>query len=499
MAKSRAELIRDFRILKEKKKRLARVNMVDFVEYTFENYDTQYFHKIICEYLDKLLKGDIKKLMVFVPPQHGKSQLSSRHFPAFILGRDPNTKIGICSYSADLSSTFNRACQSIIQDPKYKELFPDTIIDAKGIETTRNYQKNSGIFETIGKTGFVKTVGVGGSLTGTPLDIGIIDDPFKDRAGANSQTTREATWQWYEDVFKTRLHNDSKILMLYTRWHEDDLAGRILDPNNPNYDEEEAKEWTVLCMSALKEETKALPMAIDIDDGREIDDALWESRHSAENHIRRRRTNPSSFASLYQQRPSAQEGNKILREWFIIKQESELPFNMRTAIWDFYVDGAFTDKSHNDETGLMSCTLHDGTLYIRNCSGVRKEMYEFLPYFRNYALSNGDKPNSTVWIEPKASGKPMKSMLSKIEYGGFNVREIPNRTVALGKWNRVEIAEPFLASGKIVLIQGPWNKPFIDQCSTFPNGLHDDMVDVFTYGVHKAFIKPRKKGASYSN
>lgn len=477
----------------------AQTNFQAFVSWTKKDYDFQWFHKLICAYLDKLYEGEIKKLMIFIPPQHGKSELSSRRFPAYVLGRSPKTKIGVASYSGDLSMSFNRDCQNIIDGHEYREVFPNTRLKSAGMVSATNELRNNSMFETVEYRGFLKAVGVRSALTGTPLDIGIIDDPFKDRSEANSQTTRDNVWEWYQDVFLTRLHNDSKQLLLFTRWHEDDIAGRILNPKSEYYDEQEAKEWTVIAIPALKEETKPIEQAIDIADPREIGEALWESRHSASKYEKRKRINPSGFQSLDQQRPTAQEGNKIKREWFIIRDKNELPFDIDSVPADFFIDGAFTDKSKNDETALLSCYHHKltDTLYIFNCHGIRKELYELLDYFKPYVRQNYYKPQSSIYIELKASGHPLKSMLSKVEYGGFNTRGINDKVVALGKYNRVENSEPFLASGKVVLIKGSWNNPFIEQCASFPKGAHDDMVDTLTYAIHKYFIKKSPLGVSY--
>ena len=489
------ELYHEVQKLRRKK---ARSSLLAFTRYTNPQYDAQWFHRLICAYLDKLYNGDIKKLMIFVPPQHGKSELSSRRFPAYVLGRSPYTKIALVSYSADLSMGFNRDCQNIIDSSKFKELFPDTYLPNIGVQSYGEV-RTAKLFETVKHKGFLASLGVRGGITGKTVDLGIIDDPFKSREEANSKTIRDKVWAWYQDEFQTRLHNDSKQLMLFTRWHEDDIAGRILNPQNPCYDKQEAEEWTVIALPALKEETKPMPQALTVNDPRKIDEALWESRHGAKKYIKRRRINPTGFQSLDQQRPTAEGGNKMKEEWFNIIKESELPFNPSNIAADYFIDGAFTDKTKNDETGLMSCYFHNktGNLYIFNCSGVRKELYELLKYFKEYAKVNHYNVRSSVYIELKASGHPLKSMLSKIEYGGFNTRPINNKVVALGKYNRVENSEPFLASGKIYLVQGGWNRSFIDQCKSFPNGVHDDMVDVLTYAIHKYFIKKSASGVSY--
>ncbi len=498
---NRTDLIQISREQDEILKYKAQNQFSRFVQYTKTDYDFQWFHVIVCNALQKLYDGDIKKLMIFMPPQHGKSELSSRRFPAYALGKNPKLKIGVASYAMDLSAGFNRDCQNIIDEPKYKELFPDTRLNSVGDWTAKGELRNTHIFETVGHRGFFKSVGVRSALTGTPLDIGIIDDPFKDRTEANSPTIRDKVWEWYQDVFLTRLHNDSKQLLLFTRWHEDDIAGRILDPNNKHYDKTEADEWTILAFSALKEATKPIEQALDINDPREIDEALWEARHSAEKYRKRRRINPTGFQSLDQQRPSAQDGNKIKREWFQIIKHKELPFNPDSVATDYFIDGAYTEKTENDETGLLSCYYNkfDKKLYIFNCEGVRKELYELLKYFPSYTKEHHRSKRSSVFIELKASGHPLKSMLSKVEYGGYNTRKVNNKDVALGKLNRVENSEPFLASERIVLVEGGWNKKFIDQCASFPNGTHDDMVDVLCYAIHQYMIKTAKGGVSYQN
>ena len=483
---------RESYILRELVKDEARHNFQKFVSYTFDGYDMQWFHKCVCYYLDKLYKGDIKKLMIFVPPQHGKSELSSRRFPAYLLGRNPNLKLALCSYSADLSSSFNRAVQMIIDDPLYSDLFPSTKLSSgqngKGV-------KNTTLFETVNYKGFLKTVGVGGSLTGTPVDIGIIDDPFKDRAEANSTTYRNNKWDWYQDVFCTRLHNDSKQLMLFTRWHEDDLAGRLLNPSNKCYDAKEAKEWTVIALPALKEKTPPLSCALDINDPREIGEALWESRHSKEKYEKRKRINPTGFASLDQQRPAPLEGNMIKEDWFNICNKNEVPFNIDDVVWDAFIDGAWTKKQSNDPSAI-SYVYYDKInkhLYIRCVTEVRKELSELISYIKTDSSINGMTNKSSFNIEMKASGAAIKVLLNNL---GFNTVRINNKHVSIGKFNRVEQSEPFLAGGRVTLIDNNshWIRPFLEQCKSFPNGAHDDMVDVLTYPILKYFTKRQRKG-----
>jgi len=251
-------------------------------------YEMQFFHAHICDRLTAFARGEIKKLMVFMPPQHGKSQLTTRMFPAYALGRNPNAKMVVASYNATLASRFNRDIQRIIDEKKYHEVFSETVLNESNVVTVSDsFLRNSEVFEIVGHSGFLKTVGRGGALTGTPIDIGIIDDPIKDRAEAMSMTIRESLWSWYEDVFETRLHNDSQQLLIQTRWHEEDLAGKLLARDN---------DWEVIVFEAIKENDYPY-------DNRALGEALWPEKHSLERIEKVRENSPLTFNSLYQQSP----------------------------------------------------------------------------------------------------------------------------------------------------------------------------------------------------
>jgi len=294
------------------------------------------------------------------------------------------------------------------------------------------------------------------------------------------------------------LHNDSCQLMLFTRWHEDDLAGRLFNPKSEFYDEQEASEWTVIIFQALKEEKLPLPNVMEYDDPRELGDALWEIKHSKEKHEKSKRTSPLTFASLQQQRPSPATGNVLKREWFQVIKESELPFNPHAIKKDFWIDGAFTKEVKNDESAQMSCSFYKGNLYIFNCHGVRKELHEYLKYIVPWLKSSGYRSTSSVWIEMKASGFGFYSMLKSSDYGNHNCRKVNSKVVSDGKLTRAQTIQPIMASGKVFVVAGSWNEAFIDQCASFPNDTHDDMVDVLAYAVHEYFINDTDVGVSYS-
>lgn len=319
---------------------LARRNLIDFVLYTKEDYQVNWHHEVLCSYLDKFIRGDVKKLMVFMPPQHGKSELVSRRLPAMYLGKHPKTKIVLASYSDDLVSSFNRDCQRIIDEPRYQDVFPDTFLSGsdKAVKDGKTWLRNLSIFETVGQGGFLKTVGVGGSLTGTPADVGIIDDPVKDSIEASSDTYKKRNWEWYNDVFLTRLHNRSKILLTMTRWDTDDLAGMILkhDPD----------QWTMLRLPAVREAEE------NPDDKRKIGEPLWGEMHSLERLLKVQAQSKRTFAALYQQNPSpVQTGGEFYRSFRSAASElksshvGHAPYNKDLALhisFDFNVNPYMT-------------------------------------------------------------------------------------------------------------------------------------------------------------
>jgi hypothetical protein len=311
-----------------------------FIKYTKREYAFNWHHKYLCGVLDQFAKGQIDKLMVFMPPQHGKSELTTRRLPAYMVGLNPDLKIAICSYSATIASNFNRDVQRIIDDAPYYDIFPGTSLNENSaINPSKNtFLRNSEVFEIIGRQGFVKTVGVGGSLTGTPVDIGIIDDPFKDREEAMSSRIRDKVYSWYTDVFKTRLHNKSQQLLVMTRWDQDDLAGRILKSE---------EGWQVVTFQAIKERET-------LGDPREIGQVLWPERHSLERILAIKETSPFTFNSLYQQDPKPSTEALVYPEWD--EYTDETPY-----IPVYGLDFGFS----NDPTAITQVKVHNKDMWIK--------------------------------------------------------------------------------------------------------------------------------------
>ena len=289
--------------MQERLNRESRSDLLRFTLATMPTFRPADFHRRYYECLTKFATGDIKKLMVFMPPQHGKSEGSTRRLPAFLLGQDTEKRLAIVSYNAPKARKFNREIQRIIDTPEYHAIFPETCLNASNVTTIAgSWLRNADECEIVGHRGGFKTVGVGGALTGEPVDILIMDDIYKDAKTAWSPIVRESVSDWYDTVAETRLHNDSQQLIVFTRWHEDDLAGTLLrqqgeyDPNdNPD-------GWVVCTFKAIKE---GAPTEYD---PRQEGEALWEERHSIHKLEQIRKRNPQVFESLYQQDPKPSEG-----------------------------------------------------------------------------------------------------------------------------------------------------------------------------------------------
>ena len=281
-------------LLEEEYKDCARNSLLKFTEYTYKTYQANWHHINYAEILDKFIDRQIKNLMIFMPPQHGKSELSTRRTPAMILGKNPDCKIGVIAYNHTIAAKFNRDVQRIINTDEYKELFPLTTLNAKNIRTTDTYLRNSDEFEIVGYKGGLVSVGVGGALTSRTIDVLIMDDLYKDAQSAWSGTVRESVQDWYYTVGKTRLHNDSQQLLVFTRWHEEDLAGHLLST--------EPEKWEVVIFPAIK-----VGNSTSIDP-RSEGQALWQAKHSLETLEGIKKKNPIVFDSLYQQNPTPKEG-----------------------------------------------------------------------------------------------------------------------------------------------------------------------------------------------
>lgn len=285
----------------------------------------------------------------FIPTHN--SEGSSRKLPAFMLGLDPDKKICIGSYAATIARDFNRDVQRIIDTPKYREIFPKTFLNGSNVVTMANtYLRNSDVIEMVGHKGSLRVVGRGGSLTSKTVDVSILDDVYKDYAEGNSPIVRNAAWKWYTTVVRTRLHNDSQELIVFTRWHDDDLIGRIEKSGETIID--------VKCWADLEDVTPGAWVRINFEglktgepteiDPREPGAALWESRHSKQKLEAQKALDPVQFQCLYQGNPGSAEGRLYRNPFRTYVDKSE---------WGTFVrSGNYTDVAdEGDDFTFSAC------------------------------------------------------------------------------------------------------------------------------------------------
>lgn len=397
--------------------------------------------------------------MIDVPPRHGKSAQVTVRFPIWRLSQEPSTKFIVGSYNQTLSNKFSRqsrrlAAQAGIQLSK----------DRKAVEDWETAQE-----------GGVRAVGVGGGVTGQGAHIIVIDDPVKSRKEVESETYREDCWNWYTEDIYSRLEPDGHIILIMTRWHIDDLAGRILAS-------EDASDWTVIKLPAIADHDEGLDII-----GRLPGEALCPERYDLEALARIQRVmSPESFLALYQQTPVAKGGNKFKRKWFNKRYNPGLLHRIKP---DFIrliqsVDTSFKDGVSNDYSVIATWAETATGYYLLDIWRNKVEYPDLIHAIRdNYVKWNPD----VVLIEDAASGQSAIQTLRR-DYK-IPVEEAP----AVGQGSKIARAEsvlPLFSSDLVWLPEfADWIGDWIEEHLKFPAGKHDDQVDSTSIGLR--YLKER--------
>lgn len=439
---------------------LARRQFRRFISATKPDYHFNWHHEVLCSKLELFVAGEISHLMVFMGPRVGKTELCSRRLPAYVFGKDPNRRIILGSYGEGLSSTFNRDVQRIMDSPAYLNIFPDSRLPGRGAPGDDGTKvRNNRLVELIGRDGSLRVAGVDSTLTGTGADILIIDDPIKNRKEADSITKRNHVWEWFGDVAETRLEKDAQVLLIMTRWHEDDLAGRLLNlaKNDPD-----AQQWDVVSFPSLKE---GEPNEID---PRQEGEALWPEKFSKETLEKRKKTmGTRRFSAIHQQAPTPVEGSIIKRAW-CGKFWKALPSRIEEML--ISVDCTFKDTANTDFV-VMDCWARTGADKFL-VDQVRDRM-DFPTTVSTLQAFCAAHPKAYVkLIEDKANGPAVISTLKKKVSGLIAVDPQGSKD------ERLSAVSPDFEAGNIWLPhpdQAPWIHDWIEELCT--NGAHDDRKD----------------------
>jgi predicted phage terminase large subunit-like protein len=461
------------------RRRHARGRLLPFTAYTYPQYRAERAHALIAEHLDAVVRGETGRLMIFAPPQHGKSELASVRLPAFWLGKHPEDPVILASYGASLAESKSRQARQVVEGPEYRRLFP-------GIATRRD-SRAVDHWHLDGHRGGMLVVGVGGPITGHGALLGVIDDPFENWEQAQSETIREKIWDWWRTTFRTRIWEGGAIVLIMTRWHEDDLAGRLLA--------EQAGAWRVLRLPALAEtqaerdatdERLGLPSGQSDPLGREPGEPLCPERFSLGSlQDLQRDVGSMGWAGQYQGTPRAPEGNRFKRAWFPIVEAGPAA-GERVRYWD----KAGTDGAGAFTVGLLMARGPDHLYYVADVvrgqwsAGPRDEV------MRQTAQLDRTRYGGRVaiWVEQEPGSGGKESAEASIRLlAGFPVYA---ERVTDPKEVR---AEPFAAqaeAGNVRLVRGPWNGPYIEEMISFPAGTYRDQVDA-TSGAFNKLVKAK--------
>ena len=444
--------------------------MTAFSTYVDPTYMLGKVHIEICRELDRFLKDVLEKrsprLIICMPPRHGKSELVSRKFPAYSLGVCPNLEIISISYSASLATKFNRAVQGIIDSAPFNQVFPKTALagsrfaartDAKVSRTTED-------FGIVNFRGSYRSCGVCGGITGMGADIAIIDDPFKDRQEANSPTVREGVWDWYTSTLYTRLSQGGGVIVMCTRWHVDDLIGRLIDA------QEYGDQWRVVNFPAIAEHDESF---------RKEGEALHPERFSLDALIQMRKAvGERDWASLYQQRPIPDGGTLFKREWIHYYNPDDLPetFDATVASWDM----TFKETAQSDFVVGQVWGRKGADFYLLD--QVRKRMSFVDTVNAVIELSNKWPKVTKKLVEDKANGTAVIETLKKAIVGICPINPTES------KESRATSVTPLWEAGNVHLPNPtlcPWVKTdLVPELLYFPGGKHDDQVDAMSQALN---------------
>jgi predicted phage terminase large subunit-like protein len=448
----------------------ARDNLLDFTTLSMPDpqdpddsersrYKPAMHHQLIARALEKVESGEWPRLIITMPPRHGKTELATKRFPAWFVGRDPYRSIIAASYADDLAQEFGREVREIMRSPFYAQVFPSTTLRAGSASADRLQTKAGGVMVFTGRKG---------GLTGKGADLLLIDDPVKDREEADSPALRNKMWSWFSDVAMSRLMDTAaRVVIIMTRWHEDDLVGRLTDPDNPNYNAEEAAKWKILKLPALAEENDPLK--------RKPGEALWPERISREFLEGQRRLNPRGFEALYQGNPAPDDGEFFRAEWIDKNtyKPNELPKNLRYYIAS---DHAVSTAQERDATCMLVAGVDkEGVIWLVDCWWRREQTDAVV----DGMLDLGGRWKPLIWWAERGHiSKSIGPFLRRRMYESRNYFRIEEVVPVADKQTRAQAIQGRMSMGMVKWPAfAPWYARARQEVIKFPAAKHDDFVD----------------------
>lgn len=451
------------------KRELARRHLADFCQYVYDGYIRSWHTDLLCNVLEKVYLGEIRFLLIELPPRHSKSLHVSQLFPAWVVGKDKDTPVIVSSYSGDLATDHGRETRNLIKSKRYQNIFdtklaPDS--DAKGK------------WNTDGK-GAYNAAGVGGSITGKGARIFVIDDPLKDRKEADSLLIRDDRYKWMRSVARTRLTPDGAMVVMHTRWHDDDLIGRVVAEGDwVDYfdwlENGSDKQWVRLTLPAIAEHDEPY---------RKKGEALWPKRYDLkELESIKKDIGSYEWSALYQQNPVDEENQVFKREWFKYRTYEEIQ-NMNCVAY-MTIDTKATNKrdAGTDYIGITINyvdTVGNWNLMSERRKMSGKELVDFMfTAHTNYNLSKigVEKTAYTEGLETYLDEEMRKRKhflpLVELSHGGTK-KEI-----------RIEALQPRYERGAIFHLTRYDKNTCVDleeELLRFPVAVNDDASDSAAY------------------
>ena len=440
----------------------AQNNLIDFAIATDPNYQDTWFHETLAKTLqssiEKVENGEDVRIIITTPPRNGKTEISTKKFPAFVLGKHPEWPIIVTSYSSELAVDFGFATRDIMQSASYQKIFTSRL---------RPDAKAKGKWLT-DKNGGYTAAGAGGSITGKGFKIGVIDDPFKNREEAASKTIRDSRWDWYRSTFYTRQEGATAIIVIMTRWHTDDLVGRLLKKQKEDEEngEENYDKWHLIEFPAI---------AIRDETFRDKGEALWPEKYPIEK-LKKIETalGPYEFAALYQCNPITAENQEFKETWIKRKPWSEVELmNTRKFVT---IDPGGKDIE-NDFTGITRNYVDQLNNWYIKSMRVHIDSMELI----NIIFKLHEEGMEKIGIEETVYLKAVKPFF-EIECRKRNKfpNVIPLKIHGRNKEVRIRGLIPRYSSGSIYHIEGEC-KDLEDEMVVFPKGANDDTIDSLAY------------------
>lgn len=439
----------------------AREHLIDFSIVTNKNYVPNWHHEVIARELERIEAfgdRDYKVLLIFVPPRHGKSELSSIEFPAWYLGRNPDKEIITVSYSAELAQDFGGKTRGVVSSELYPYIF-NGITLKEDEQAKAKWRTNAG--------GSYTSVGVGGALTGRGADVLLFDDPIKNREEAESELYREKVWQFFTSTAFTRLEPKGVIVVILTRWHVDDLAGRILQ------NKQLASRAKIIHFPAIATQKEIY---------RNEGDALWPERFNLEALEEIKQTiGPYDWSALYQGSPVLTERQEFKPEWW--RKADEATVQLMNTNRFLTIDTAISKKSSADYTGFCDNRVNKENFWHLKAWRMRLNAEELVQTLFNLYVKaiNEGRPYDKIGIEKTIYLDALKPYLDDMQrQKNIFLPIVELKHNQQQKEVRIRGLIPRYATASVYHINGECNALEEEQVS-FPQGLHDDVLDATAY------------------